>query len=54
MAKFLIISYLITTLEILRNLLLLAILLRSLSSFFVGLMYAFFFLIPTFFTWGKR
>jgi uncharacterized protein YggT (Ycf19 family) len=36
MTKFLIISYLVTTLEILRNLLLLAILLRSLSSFFVS------------------
>lgn len=36
MTKLLIISYLITTLEILRNLLLFAILLRSLSSFFVN------------------
>lgn len=36
MTKFLIISYLITTLDVLRNLLLLAILFRSLSSFFVS------------------
>ena len=36
MTKFLILSYLITVLVVLRNLILLAILFRSLSSFFVG------------------